>query len=85
MSTGDTDLKEYVDGTIRGWSMEAKIEEDKYVFHLVEPGRLGQYYFLHEKDCTEEAERWLDECFKQILREYGADRCNKLLQGKVHV
>ena len=42
-------LRETAEGSLRIWAMAARTEENKYLFHLVEPGRNSQCYFSHEK------------------------------------
>ena len=83
--TTDTEGEEYSDGTIRDWTMEARTEDGSFIFHLVESGRQGQYYFLHERGRQEQAEKWLDDCFNGLLQKYGADKCKSILGGEGHV
>ena len=61
--------------------MAAKSGRGKYLFHLVEPGRDGQCYFLYEKSRTEDTKMWLDNAFVGLIDEYGAEHCRKLFKG----
>ena len=91
MGTGDDIFRREVewetfdDGIIRNWAMEAKIEEDKYLFHLVELEQKEQSYFTPEKERTAEAEKWMDRCFDWMLQEYRTDKCKEILRGEGHV
>ena len=72
-------------GNIQDWVMDALTQEGTYLFHLVEPGRPEQCYFLHEKVRQVEAEQWLDDCFNRIPQKYGAVKYKTILGGDGHV
>jgi len=73
------------DGSLCQWAMDARSKDSSYLFNSVEGGRKGQTYYLCDKELATEAEEWLDTTFNQILTNYGADRCKKILGGTSHV
>lgn len=65
--------------------MEAKTDEDTYIFQPVEQWRRGQRYFLHQQNRQKEAEKWLNDCFNGLLQKYGANKCKSILEGEGHL
>ena len=65
--------------------MDARSQDSSHLFNSIEYGRKGQTYYLCDKELATEAEEWLDATFNQLLTNYGADRCLKILGGTSHV
>lgn len=59
--------------------MDAKTEDNDFIFDRVEPGCVNQYHFLCPRTLKDKAEVWLNKTFNGLLMEFGADICREIL------